>query len=294
MVSFRKSSLEMCRGWRKNGVVGSCLFGFGSIPTHLAHSDVGYQPSTGLAWPGRQRTDNRLVLPGGGLQFHWVWEGNKKKNPVGLEHQCKLNPCYDYAGKNGTMGTFFFQVMFIVKNPHKNLFRAPLDQCFFSFPSWKGTKECPLNKFTEGKFLCVSGEANQDMSLSISGLMKEKFLNMFWSILLISALSASNRRGFSFEISLSKLLQSYGDFTLGWKGGSVSFLSSSSQLISWNIGCWWASPLTLSLFSGFLTKSFTKRSLAPFSSHRGVRGVVHKDGVEELFLILPTEWWLTY
>lgn len=49
--------------------------------------------------------------------------------------------------------------------------------------------------------------------------MKEKFLNMFWSILLISALSANDSRGFSFKNSLSKLLQSYGDFLIRVEGG---------------------------------------------------------------------------
>lgn len=43
--------------------------------------------------------------------------------------------------------------------------------------------------------------------------------------------------------------------TLGLNGGSISFLSSSSQLISRNRGCWRMSPLTPSLFSGSLTKS---------------------------------------
>lgn len=50
------------------------------------------------------------------------------------------------------------------------------------------------------------------MKVSIPGLMKEKFLNMFWSMLLISALSANDSRGFSLRNSLSKLLQSKGDF----------------------------------------------------------------------------------
>lgn len=43
--------------------------------------------------------------------------------------------------------------------------------------------------------------------------------------------------------------------TLGRNGGSISFLSSSSQLISRNKGCWRMSPLTPSLFSGSLTNS---------------------------------------
>lgn len=43
--------------------------------------------------------------------------------------------------------------------------------------------------------------------------------------------------------------------TFGLKGGSISFLSSSSQLISRNKGCWRMSPRTPSLFSGSLTKS---------------------------------------
>lgn len=43
--------------------------------------------------------------------------------------------------------------------------------------------------------------------------------------------------------------------TLGLNGGSISFFSSSSQLISRNKGCWRMSPLTPSLFSGSLTKS---------------------------------------
>lgn len=43
--------------------------------------------------------------------------------------------------------------------------------------------------------------------------------------------------------------------TLGLNGGSISFLSSSSQLISRNKGCWRMSPLTPSLCSGSLTKS---------------------------------------
>lgn len=57
-----------------------------------------------------------------------------------------------------------------------------------------------------------SGEVQEQMKVSIPGLMKEKFLNMFWSMLLISALSANDSRGFSLRNSLSKLLQSKGDF----------------------------------------------------------------------------------
>lgn len=60
----------------------------------------------------------------------------------------------------------------------------------------------------------MSGEVVQDINLSIPGLMKEKFLNIFWSILLMRALSANDSRGFSFKNSLSKLLQSYGDFLI--------------------------------------------------------------------------------
>ena len=44
--------------------------------------------------------------------------------------------------------------------------------------------------------------------------------------------------------------------TLGLNGGSISFLSSSSQLISRNKGCWRMSPLTPRRFSGSLTKSW--------------------------------------
>lgn len=54
--------------------------------------------------------------------------------------------------------------------------------------------------------------------------------------------------------------------TFGLKGGSISFLSSSSQLISRNKGCWRMSPLTPSLFSGSLTKSCKGAERAWFTS----------------------------
>lgn len=64
------------------------------------------------------------------------------------------------------------------------------------------------NPFWSGE----EGEVQEQTKVSIPGLMKEKFLNMFWSMLLMSALSANDSRGFSLRNSLSKLLQSYGDF----------------------------------------------------------------------------------
>lgn len=85
----------------------------------------------------------------------------------------------------------------------------------FLFQGEKESKEHHLNQFAEeGKFARVSGEEIQDINLSIPGLMKEKFLNIFWSILLMRVLSANDSRGFSFKNSLSKLLQSYGDFLI--------------------------------------------------------------------------------
>lgn len=53
---------------------------------------------------------------------------------------------------------------------------------------------------------------SQENIFSILGFTKEKLLNIFWSMLLISALSAQDSLGFSFRNSLSKLLQSLGDF----------------------------------------------------------------------------------
>lgn len=54
--------------------------------------------------------------------------------------------------------------------------------------------------------------------------------------------------------------------TLGLNGGSISFFSSSSQLISRNKGCWRMSPLTPSLFSGSLTKSWRGAERGQFTS----------------------------
>lgn len=47
---------------------------------------------------------------------------------------------------------------------------------------------------------------------AIPGLIKEKFLNIVWSTLLMRVRSAQDSRGFSLMNSLSKLLQSLGDF----------------------------------------------------------------------------------
>lgn len=55
---------------------------------------------------------------------------------------------------------------------------------------------------------------------AIPGLTKEKFLNIVWSTLLMSAPSAYDSRGFSLINSLSKLLQSLGD---ACKGGREIF-----------------------------------------------------------------------
>lgn len=85
----------------------------------------------------------------------------------------------------------------------------------FLFQVEKEPKVRHMDQFTEegGPIpSCVWRGKSQDINLSIPGFMKEKFLNMFWSMLLISALSANDSRGFSFKNSLSKLLQSYGDF----------------------------------------------------------------------------------
>lgn len=82
----------------------------------------------------------------------------------------------------------------------------------FLFQVEKETKECPLEPVHRGKRANPPERRGQDISFSIPGFMKEKFRNMFWSMLLISALSANDSRGFSFRNSLSKLLQSYGDF----------------------------------------------------------------------------------
>ena len=82
----------------------------------------------------------------------------------------------------------------------------------FLFQVEKEPKECPLDPVHRGKRANPLERRGQDISFSIPGFMKEKFRNMFWSMLLISALSANDSRGFSFRNSLSKLLQSYGDF----------------------------------------------------------------------------------
>lgn len=63
------------------------------------------------------------------------------------------------------------------------------------------------------------GEAAQDSSLSTPGLTKEKLRNRFWSMLLMSRRSAEDSRGRSLRNSLSKLLQSLGDFWAGVGGG---------------------------------------------------------------------------
>lgn len=76
-------------------------------------------------------------------------------------------------------------------------------------------QKCYSNQFPERRQILSGlgrGEVQEQTKVSIPGLMKEKFLNMFWSMLLMSALSANDSRGFSLRNSLSKLLQSYGDF----------------------------------------------------------------------------------
>lgn len=72
-----------------------------------------------------------------------------------------------------------------------------------------------------GSRVCVRarGEAAQDSSLSTPGLTKEKLRNRFWSMLLMSRRSAEDSRGRSLRNSLSKLLQSLGDFWAGVGGG---------------------------------------------------------------------------
>lgn len=82
----------------------------------------------------------------------------------------------------------------------------------FLFHMEKEPKECLPDPVHRGKRANPLERRGQDISFSIPGFMKEKFRNMFWSMLLISALSANDSRGFSFRNSLSKLLQSYGDF----------------------------------------------------------------------------------
>lgn len=68
----------------------------------------------------------------------------------------------------------------------------------------------PVHSETVCALACAG--AAQDTRASMPGLTKEKFRNMFWSMLLISALSAKDSQGFSLKNSLSKLLQSHGDF----------------------------------------------------------------------------------
>lgn len=129
------------------------------------------------------------------------------------------------------------------------------------------------------------------------GLMKEKPANAVWSIESMSILSPCDSRGFSFRNSLSKLLQSLGDFwegkagnyavtvitnstvvskidrvirniheeekplartTLGLNGGSTSLFSSADQLIALKNGCARMSPTTPNLRLGSRSNSLKK------------------------------------
>lgn len=89
-------------------------------------------------------------------------------------------------------------------------------ECLRPFPSCRRRPGAPPSQLPERRQApaCVRacGEAAQDSSLSTPGLTKEKLLNKFWSMLLMSLRSVEDSRGRSLRNSLSKLLQSHGDF----------------------------------------------------------------------------------
>lgn len=132
------------------------------------------------------------------------------------------------------------------------------------------------------------------------GLTKEKPANAAWSMESMSILSPWDNRGFSFRNSLSKLLQSLGDFwerkvrsyrvtvirnstvvpnidtvirniygeekslartTLGLNGGSTSLFSSADQLIVLKNGCARMSPTTPNLRLGSRSNSLKKKRI---------------------------------
>lgn len=93
-----------------------------------------------------------------------------------------------------------------------------LSRCVFrSFSKPPGSPSAPFPGEAAGARVRA---ATQDSSLSTPGLTKEKLRNRFWSMLLSSLRSVEDSRGRSLRNSLSKLLQSLGDFWAGGAGGT--------------------------------------------------------------------------
>lgn len=88
-------------------------------------------------------------------------------------------------------------------------------QSISTYSKLKMIRENIMQIYLKSVIVRMKVTTSQQTIASIFGFTNEKFLNIFWSMLLISVLSVLDILAFSFKNSLSKLLQSFADF---WEG----------------------------------------------------------------------------